>query len=32
MERDGTNHGVKQESTLVQAARAVGVTSWSQVL
>lgn len=32
MQRDGTNHGVKQESTLVQAARAVGVTSGSQVL
>lgn len=32
MQRDGTNHGVKHESTLVQAARAVGVTSGSQVL
>lgn len=32
MLRDGTNHGVKQESTLVHAARAGGVTSWSQVL
>lgn len=29
---DGTNQGVKQESTLVQAANAVGVTSWSQAL
>lgn len=30
--RAGTNQGVKQESTLVQAASAVGVTSWSQAL
>lgn len=29
---DGTNQGVKQESTLVQAANAVGVTSWSHAL
>lgn len=30
--KDGTNQGVKQESILVQAANAVGVTSWSHAL